>query len=174
MALFALDGKSPALPKGFCFVAENASVIGNVELGEDTSIWFGAVLRGDNELIRVGRGSNVQDLSVLHTDKGFPLSIGETSTIGHRAILHGCTIGNHSLVGMGAIVLNGARIGDHCLVGAGALITEGREFPDKSLIIGSPAKVVRSLSEDEIARLRLAADHYRTNARRFSRGLSEL
>lgn len=174
MAIYALENKSPVLPAGLCFVAENASVIGNVELGEEASVWFGAVLRGDNELIRVGAGSNIQDLSVLHTDEGFPLTIGEGCTIGHRATLHGCTIGDHSLVGMGATVLNGARIGRHCLVGAGALITEGREFPEGSLIIGVPAKPARALDAEEIDRLRRSADHYRKNARRFSLWLRTL
>ncbi|MEO9229619.1 MAG: gamma carbonic anhydrase family protein [Devosia sp.] len=172
MALYALDGMTPRLPAGFCFVAESATVLGNVELENDVSIWFGAVMRGDNELIRVGQGSNIQDLCMLHTDLGFPLSVGEGCTIGHRAILHGCSIGEHSLVGMGATILNGARIGRHCLIGAGALITEGKQIPDGSLVIGAPGRVVRELGEEDIARLHRSADHYVSNARRFAANLT--
>jgi carbonic anhydrase/acetyltransferase-like protein (isoleucine patch superfamily) len=172
VTLLALDGVSPVVPEGFFWVADNASVIGNVEIGEDVGIWFGAVIRGDNELIRIGRGSNIQDLSVLHTDPGFSLSIGAGCTIGHRATLHGCTIGQNTLIGMGATVLNGAVIGSNCLVGAGALVTEGKQFPDGSLIVGSPAKVVRELDEAGIERLRKSAAHYVGNARRFAAGLA--
>jgi carbonic anhydrase/acetyltransferase-like protein (isoleucine patch superfamily) len=174
VSLFALDGRSPVLPEGFWFVAQSAEVIGNVVLEEDVGIWFGAVLRGDNETIRIGRGSNVQDLSVLHTDPNFPLTVGEGCTIGHRAILHGCTIGDHSLVGMGSTILNGARIGAHCLIGANALITEGKEIPDRSLVVGAPGGLVRTLGEDEIARLHRSAAHYVVNARRFAAGLTRL
>ncbi len=171
MSLFSLGDKSPVLPAGFCWVAETASVIGDVSLEEDASVWFGAVLRGDNEPIRIGRGSNIQDLCVLHTDPGFPLTIGADCTIGHRAILHGCTIGEQSLVGMGATVLNGARIGRNCLIGAAALITEGKEIPDGSLVVGAPGKVVRGLTEEEIAGLARSAERYVENAKRFSGGL---
>ncbi len=171
MSLFSLDGRSTTLPAGFCWVAETASVIGDVILEEDVSVWFGAVLRGDNEPIRIGRGSNVQDLCVLHTDPGFPLTIGAGCTIGHRAILHGCTIGEQSLVGMGATVLNGARIGRNCLIGAAALITEGKEIPDGSLVVGAPGKVVRQLTEAEIAGVERSAERYVDNARRFARSL---
>lgn len=174
MTLFSLNGRSPVLPPGFCFVADSASVIGNVALGEDVGIWFGAVLRGDNDLISIGRGSNVQDLCVLHTDLGFPLTVGEGCTVGHRAILHGCTIGAHSLIGMGATVLNGARIGRHCLIGANALITEGKEIPDNSLAVGAPARVVRTLSDEEIAGLKRSASHYVANARRYAETLAPL
>jgi carbonic anhydrase/acetyltransferase-like protein (isoleucine patch superfamily) len=174
MALLSLDGKAPKLPPGFCFVADSAEVIGNVELGEDTGIWFQVVLRGDNELIRVGRGSNIQDLSLLHTDMGFPLTVGEGCTIGHRAILHGCSIGDHSLIGMGATILNGARVGRHCLVGANALITEGKEIPDNSLVIGAPGKVVRQLDEIDRERLHRSAENYVANARRFAAGLRRI
>lgn len=174
MSFFALDGVTPALPSGFCFVAENASAIGNVVLGEDVGIWFGAVIRGDNERITIGARSNIQDLCVLHTDPDFPLSIGTGCTIGHRAILHGCTIGDGSLVGMGATILNGATIGKNCLIGAGALVTEGKHIPDGSLVIGSPGRVVRSLGEEEVARLIRSADQYVTNARRFAAGLAKL
>lgn len=172
MALFALDGIAPTLPKGFCFVAGTAVLIGKVVLDEDVGIWFGAVLRGDNETISVGRGSNIQDNAVLHTDMGFPLTIGANCTIGHRAMLHGCTIGENSLIGMGATVLNGAVIGRNCLIGAGALITEGKQIPDNSLVIGAPGKVVRELDADAIAGLTRSAEGYVANARRFAAGLT--
>ena len=172
MTIRALDHRMPELPAGFCFVADSAEVIGNVVIEEDVSIWFGAVLRGDNEPIRIGRATNIQDLCMLHTDPGAPLSIGAGCTIGHRAILHGCSIGDNTLVGMGAIVLNGARIGNDCLIGAGALVTEGKVIPDGSLVLGMPAKPVRQLSADEIDGLRRSAAHYVENARRFSVGLA--
>ncbi len=174
MALFELESISPVLADGFCFVADSASVIGNVRLESDVGIWFGAVLRGDNELIYVGRGSNVQDLSMLHTDAGYPLTVGEGCTIGHRAILHGCSIGDHSLVGMGATILNGARIGRYCLIGANALITENKEIPDGSLVVGAPGKVVRPLSSEERLGLERSATGYVINARRFAAGLRRL
>ncbi|MBS7698112.1 MULTISPECIES: gamma carbonic anhydrase family protein [unclassified Chelatococcus] len=175
MALYRLGQKEPQLPPPNHFwVAPDAQVIGNVVLGRDVGIWFGAVLRGDNEEITIGAGSNIQELSVLHTDIGFPLEIGEGCTIGHRAILHGCRIGPNSLIGMGAIVLNGARIGANCLVGAGALVTEGKEFPDGSLIVGSPARVVRALDEAAIERLRLSAVGYQDNWKRFATDLSPI
>jgi carbonic anhydrase/acetyltransferase-like protein (isoleucine patch superfamily) len=171
MALFALDGIAPTLPPGFCFVADSATLIGRVILEEDVGIWFGAVLRGDNEPITVGRGSNVQDNAVLHTDMGYPLSLGTGCTIGHRAMLHGCTIGENSLVGMSATVLNGAVIGRNCLIGAGALITEGKQIPDNSLVVGAPGKVVRELDAEAIAGLTRSAQGYVANARRFAAGL---
>lgn len=171
MTLFSLDGVTPQLADGFVFVADSAQVIGKVQLDGEVGIWFGAVLRGDNELVHVGRGTNIQDLAMLHTDIGYPLTIGSGCTIGHRAILHGCTIGANSLIGMGAIVLNGARIGKNCLIGAGALITEGKEIPDGSLVVGSPGKVVRTLGDEEITRLTRSAVHYVANARRFASGL---
>ncbi|MDF1610021.1 gamma carbonic anhydrase family protein [Hoeflea sp. YIM 152468] len=174
MAIYSLDGKQPLLPDGFYFVAESAQVIGRVVLGEGAGIWFGAVLRGDNELITVGEGSNIQENCVLHTDLGFPLTIGKGCTIGHSAILHGCTIGNNSLVGMGATVLNGAKIGENCLIGAGALVTEGKLIPDNSLVVGSPARVIRTLEADAVAMLTLSASHYVENARRFSKGLERI
>ena len=145
---------------------------GKVSIGRDASVWFGAVLRGDNERITVGARSNVQEHSVLHTDMGFPLTVGEGCTIGHRAILHGCSIDDNSLIGMGAIILNGARIGRNSLVGAGALVAEGKAFPDNSLIVGVPAKVIRVLDAAAIARLAQSASHYAENGRRFMRGLS--
>jgi carbonic anhydrase/acetyltransferase-like protein (isoleucine patch superfamily) len=167
MAIFALGGVSPQIAES-AWVAESAQVIGNVELAQDVSIWFGAVLRGDNnEPLRIGRGSNIQDGSVLHSDHGKPLDIGADVTVGHMVMLHGCTIGDASLIGIGAVVLNGARIGRNCLVGAGALVTEGKEFADGSMIIGSPAKVVRDLTPEQIEGLRRSAQGYVDNARRF-------
>lgn len=174
MAIYSLDGKQPKLPAEFYYVAESAQVIGDVILEEGVGIWFGAVLRGDNESITVGEGSNIQENCVLHTDMGFPLVIGKGCTIGHAAILHGCTIGNNSLVGMGATVLNGAKIGDNCLIGAGALVTEGKVIPDNSLVVGSPAKVVKTLGIDAEAMLKLSASHYVENARRFAKGLTRI
>jgi carbonic anhydrase/acetyltransferase-like protein (isoleucine patch superfamily) len=152
MALYALGEKAPELdPTAFVF--ESATVIGQVKLAAGSSVWAHASLRGDNEPITIGRGSNVQEGAVLHTDKGAPLTVGENVTIGHQAMLHGCTVGDGALIGIQAVVLNHARIGCNCLVGAGALVTEGKEFPDNSLILGSPAKVVRTLSDEEIARM---------------------
>ena len=171
MAIYSLDGRQPTLPAGFYYVAESAQVIGRVVISEGAGIWFGAVLRGDNETITVGEGSNIQENCVLHTDMGFPLDIGKGCTIGHNAILHGCTIGDNSLVGMGATVLNGAKIGENCLIGAGALVTEGKVIPDNSLVVGSPAKVVRTLGADAEAMLKLSASHYVENAKRFAKGL---
>ena len=174
MSVLSLDGVAPMLPTGFHWIAETASVIGNVELETDASIWFGAVLRGDNERITIGRGSNIQDNSVLHTDPGFPLTIGPDCTIGHRAILHGCTVGEGSLIGMGATILNGARIGRNCLIGAAALITEGKEIPDGSLVLGAPGKVARALTAEELERLPRSAQRYAQNARRFAAGLTTI
>lgn len=174
MALFALDGIAPKLPDSFFFVAPSADVIGKVELEEDVGIWFQAVLRGDNELIRIGQGSNIQDLCVLHTDPGFPLTIGQGCTIGHRAILHGCSIGDYSLIGMGATILNGARIGRHCLIGANALVTEGKEIPDNSLVVGAPGRVIRELDEVERERLHQSSERYVSNARRFAAGMEQM
>jgi len=168
MPLYSLGGTAPGFDdKDSNWIAPDAVVIGNVRIGMNVGIWFGAVIRGDNEPISIGADTNVQEHAVMHTDPGFPLTIGEGCTIGHRATLHGCTIGGNSLIGMGAIVLNGARIGRNCLVGAGALVTEGKEFPDNSLIVGSPAKAVRLLDEIAVARLRGSAAHYVANARRF-------
>ncbi len=172
MSLYSLDGIAPTLPAdGDCWVAPGARLSGRIVLEAGASVWFNAVLRGDNEPIVVGRGSNVQDNCVCHTDLGYPLTIGPDCTVGHAAILHGCTIGEGSLVGMGATVLNGAVIGAGVLVGAGALVTEGKVFPDGTLVVGRPAKVVRSLTDEEIARLRLSAENYRRNAARFRTGL---
>ena len=173
MALYQLDDHRPQLAAG-AWVADTAQVIGHVELAEDASVWFGAILRGDTELLRIGKGSNVQDGSVLHADLGFPVSIGANVTIGHQVMLHGCTVGDGSLIGIQAVVLNGARIGKHCLVGAGALVTEGKEFPDGSMIIGSPARVVKQLTPEQIAGLQRSAEHYVANAKRFAAGLKKL
>ena len=166
MAMFELDGVSPRADST-AWIAESAEVIGNVELGADASVWPGCVVRGDTETIRIGDGSNIQDLSVLHADIHQPLTIGRHVTVGHQVMLHGCTIGDESLIGIGAIVLNGAKIGRNCLVGAGALVTEGKEFPDGSMIIGSPAKAVGQLTPEQIEGLRQSAQHYIDNARRF-------
>jgi carbonic anhydrase/acetyltransferase-like protein (isoleucine patch superfamily) len=153
------------------WAAPNSVLLGKVELCEDASVWFGAVLRGDNELIKVGARSNVQDGCILHTDPGFPLTIGEDCTIGHMVMLHGCTVGNGSLVGIGSIVLNGGRIGEGCLIGANTLITEGKEIPPRSMVLGSPGKVVRQLSEEESERLKASAGRYVANWKRYRAGL---
>jgi len=175
MPLYELDGKRPTLPDdGSHWIAPSADVIGDVHLGRETSIWFGAVIRADNTPIVVGDRSNVQDGAMLHSDPGSPLTIGAGCTIGHHAILHGCTIGNNVLVGMGATVLNHAVIGDNCLIGAGALVTEGKTFPPGSLIVGSPAKVVRALDDDAIARLGQSAAGYVANGARFRDGLKRV
>ena len=175
MTLYALADRRPLLPtSGRFWIAPNASVIGDVALGDDCSVWFGAILRGDNERITLGARSNIQDGATLHTDLGFPLDIGEDCTVGHNAILHGCTIGAGSLIGMGAIVLNGAKIGRGCLVGAGALVTEGKVFPDGSLIVGAPAHARRTLDAAAIDGLARAAAGYVDNGRRFAAGLTPI
>ena len=170
MALYELDGVAPELA-GSAWVADSAQVIGRVALAQDVSIWFGTVVRGDTETIRIGRGSNIQDACVLHADMGKPLTVGEDVTVGHQVMLHGCTIGDGSLIGIGAVVLNGARIGKNCIVGAGSLVTEGKEFADGSMIMGSPAKVVRELSPEQKQGLVNSAQMYVLNARRFKSGL---
>jgi carbonic anhydrase/acetyltransferase-like protein (isoleucine patch superfamily) len=171
MPLYALDGVAPKVAdKDRLWVAPDAHVIGDVTLGLDVGIWFGSVLRGDNDPLVIGARTNIQEGTMMHTDLGYPLTLGEDCTIGHHAILHGCTIGNRSLVGMGATVLNGAVIGENCLIGANALVTEGKQIPDGSLVIGAPAKVVRPLSDNEIAGLKSSAENYVANARRFSGG----
>lgn len=175
MPLYALSEHQPETPADDRFwVAPDAHVIGQVTLGEDVGIWFGAVLRGDNEPIRVGARSNIQEGAMLHVDPGFPVTIGEGCTIGHHAIVHGCTIGDNSLIGMGATILNGARIGNNCLVGANALVTEGKEFPDNSLIVGSPARAIRTLDEKAVAGLRKSSESYVRNWQRFAKGLRKL
>ena len=172
MPLYALDDRVPTLPADDRYwVAPDANVIGKVILGEDVGIWFGATLRGDNEPIIVGARSNIQEGVVVHTDPGKPVIIGEGCTIDHGAIIHGCTIGNNSLVGMGATVLNGAVIGNNCLIGANALVTEGKVYPDNSLIVGSPAKAVRTLDAEAVEGLKRSAESYVRNWQRFRRGL---
>ncbi|MEX2479551.1 MAG: gamma carbonic anhydrase family protein [Gammaproteobacteria bacterium] len=156
---------------GDYFVADSATVIGSVALGPDASVWFGAVVRGDNDLITIGARSNVQDLSVLHTDPGCPLVIGRDCTIGHKVMLHGCNIGDNSLIGINAVILNGARIGRNCLIGAGSLIPENKTIPDGSLVMGAPGKVVRELSDEQIAGLTQSAAGYVRNFKRFKAGL---
>lgn len=174
MAVFALNGISPELPDaGSFWIAASASVIGKVRLEKNASVWFAAVLRGDNELIHVGEGSNVQDACVLHTDLGSPLTIGKNCTIGHRAMLHGCTIGDTSLVGIGATILNNAVIGRNCLIGAHALVTEGKVIPDNSLVMGAPGRVVRVLNGEEIAGLARSAESYVRNWQRYAQGLKQ-
>ena len=172
MPVYALDGIAPDFPApGRYWIAPDATIIGNVELADEASVWFGTVIRGDNERIHVGARSNIQELCCLHTDPGYPMTIGEDCTIGHKAMLHGCTIGPNSLIGMGATVLNGAVIGRNSLVGAGALVTEGKEFPDNSLIVGVPAKVIRTLDEASVQDIHRTAAHYVRNWRRFAAGL---
>lgn len=173
MAIYELEGRAPQMAAS-AWVADSAQVIGDVVLGEDVSIWFGSVLRGDTANLQIGAGSNIQDGSVLHADPGKPLVVGERVTVGHQVMLHGCTIGDESLIGIGAVILNGAKIGKNCLVGAAALVTEGKEFPDGSMIIGSPAKAVRELSPEQIDGLRKSAQHYIDNARRYKSGLRKL
>lgn len=173
MAIFKLGDLTPSI-HATAWVADSAEVIGSVLLGEDVSIWFGTVIRGDTETITVGKGSNIQDNSVLHADNNMPLVVGENVTVGHHVMLHGCTIGDNSLVGIQAVVLNGAKIGKNCLVGAGALVTEGKEFPDGSMIIGSPAKAVRQLSPEQIEGLKKSAQHYVNNAARYKTGLKKI
>lgn len=172
MPIYRLGTRVPSLPAPERYwIAPDANVIGSVTLGEDVGIWFGATLRGDNEPMTVGRGTNIQEGVMIHSDPGFPASIGENCTIGHHAIIHGCTIGDNSLIGMGATILNGARIGKNCLVGANALVTEGKEFPDNSLIVGSPARAVRTLDEKAAEGIRRSAEKYVTNWKRFAEEL---
>jgi len=165
VAIYQFGDDSPQLAPT-AWVADSAQVIGRVQMAEGSSVWYGAVLRADNDWIRIGARSNVQDGTVMHTDMGFPLTVGEDVTIGHQVMLHGCTIGDGSLIGIQAVVLNGAKIGRNCLVGAGAVVTEGKAFPDNSLILGAPAKVVKELSPEQAARMRHGALHYVENAQR--------
>ncbi|WP_421694857.1 gamma carbonic anhydrase family protein [Aestuariivirga sp.] len=175
MAVFALDGVAPELPpEGEFWIAPDASVIGKVKLERHASVWFGAVIRGDNELITIGENSNVQDGAVMHTDPGLELMVGRNCTIGHKAILHGCTIGDNTLIGMGAVILNRAKIGANCLIGANTLITEGKVIPDNSLVMGQPGKVAGELNEEAIARLGRSAETYVKNWQRYAAGLKPL
>ena len=170
MALYQLDDKTPQVADS-AWVADSAQVMGDVQLDENVSIWFNCTLRGDNDPITIGENSNVQDGSVLHTDTGYPLTIGANVTVGHKVMLHGCTIGDGSLIGIGSIVLNGAKIGKNCLIGANCLITEGKEIPDNSLVMGAPGKVVREISEDQAKALAGGAMHYVENWKRYRAGL---
>lgn len=173
MPLYAIDGVGPELEdERSSFIAPDAALIGKVRLGREASVWFGAVLRGDNEPISIGARSNLQDLVVVHTDPGYPIRVGAGCTIGHRAILHGCTLGDGTLVGMGAIVLNGAAIGRRCIIGAGALVAENKTIPDDSLVVGMPGRVVRSLDEAAFRMLEQAAQVYVERARRYAAGLN--
>lgn len=173
MAVYQLDALTPHIEDA-AWVADNAQVIGDVHMAADSSVWFSSVVRGDTATIRIGEGTNIQDGSVLHADVGIPLTIGKHVTVGHMVQLHGCTIGDESLIGIGAVVLNGAKIGKNCLVGAGSLVTEGKEFPDGSMILGSPAKVVRELTPEQIEGLRRSAQHYVANKNRFKAGLKKI
>jgi carbonic anhydrase/acetyltransferase-like protein (isoleucine patch superfamily) len=175
MAIFELDGQAPELPAdGRYWIADSAAVIGRVRLKSNTSVWFGAVLRGDNEWIELGERSQIQDNATLHTDPGFPVTIGEDCVIGHNVVLHGCTIGSNSLIGMGGIVLNGGKIGRNCLLGAGALVTEGKEFPDNSLIVGAPARVIRDVDEAATRAIRNGADIYVRRWQQYAKGLKRI
>ncbi len=171
--IHSVDGMVPELPEEY-FVAENATVVGRVRLGNNVSVWFGAVIRGDVDDISIGDETNIQDCSVLHVDRGSPLSIGSGVTIGHACVLHGCTIGDNTLIGIKSVVLNGAKIGKNCLIGANTLITEGKVIPDGSLVVGSPGRVIRELTHDEIEAIRNNARHYVDNARQYRRTLEPL
>lgn len=175
MAIYELEGQAPEFSgEGEYWVAESASVIGKVRFARDTSVWFGAVLRGDNEWIEIGERSQIQDNATLHTDPGFPMSIGSNCVIGHNVVLHGCVIGDNCLVGMGAIMLNGSKIGNNCLVGAGALVTEGKSFPDNSLIVGSPARAIRTLDDKAIDLIRAGADIYVRRSKLYSKAAKRI
>lgn len=175
MAIYVLDGHMPNIvEKRTSFIAESADLIGHVFINDSASVWFGAVLRGDNDPITIGEGTNIQDGTIVHADDGVPTSVGKNCTIGHKVILHGCTIGDNCLIGMGAIVMNKAVIGENSIVGAGALVTEGKVFPPNSLILGQPASVKRRLSDDEVASITASAKLYQKNSKRFIRGLEEL
>ena len=175
MPIYAIDGIEPVFAdRASNWIAPDATLIGNIRVGRDASIWFGAALRGDNEAIEIGEGSNVQEHTIMHTDPGFPLTIGKNCTVGHNVILHGCTLEDGALVGMGSIVMNGAKIGRGSVVGAGSVITEGKEFPEHSLIIGSPARVIRTLSPEQATAMGRAAKSYAINGPRFKNGLKKI
>lgn len=174
MTLYSIDSIKPNLPDGFHWIAPNAVVLGNVTISEGVGIWFGTVIRGDNEPIIIGENTNIQENCVFHSDPGFPVSIGKGCTIGHKAMIHGCKIGDNSLIGMSATVLNGAKIGKNCLIGAGALVPEGKVIPDNSMVVGIPGKVVRELDDRAVSGLKASALHYVENAKRFSQGLEKI
>ncbi len=175
MPIYELGGQAPECPgEGQYYVADTAVLIGRVRIKAEVSIWFGAVLRGDNEWIEIGERSDVQDNCTLHTDPGFPITVGADTLIGHNVVLHGCIIGDNSLIGMGAIVLNGAKIGNNSLVGAGALVTEGKSFPDNSLIVGTPARAIRTLDQAAIDFIRAGADIYVRRGQRYRKGLKRI
>ncbi|PLR28094.1 gamma carbonic anhydrase family protein [Caulobacter zeae] len=175
MTVYSLGDTAPTLPpEGECWIAPTASVMGNVVLKQNASVWWGAVVRGDNDPITIGENSNIQDGSVLHTDAGIPLTIGANVTVGHMVMLHGCTIGDGSLIGIGSIILNGAKIGKNCLIGAGALITEGKEIPDNSMVVGAPGKIIREVSEHQAMILQASALHYVQNWKRYRAGLKAI
>ena len=172
MALYELDGiKVQTPPEGQYWVAPNATVLGKVRLGRDVSVWFGAVIRGDNDQIEIGEGTNIQDGAVLHADPGFPLTIGPRSLIGHQAMVHGCTIGTNTLIGIGAIVLNGCKIGDNCIIGAHTILGENKVIPDGSLVMGVPGRIIKPCSEAQLAKIREDVQGYIDNGRRFAKGL---
>jgi carbonic anhydrase/acetyltransferase-like protein (isoleucine patch superfamily) len=175
MPIYELDGQAPEFPAdGRYWVAETAVLIGRVRMKSHSSIWFGAVLRGDNEWIEIGERSQIQDNATLHTDPGFPMVIGPNCVIGHKVMLHGCIVGENSLIGMGAILLNGSKIGKNSLVGAGAVVTEGKKFDDKALIFGAPAKAVREVSEDNVTRLRMSAESYVRRGKQYKENLKRI
>ncbi len=175
MTVYRFEGHRPSLPAdGNCWIAENATVIGDVRFGEEASVWFGAVLRGDNEPIGLGARTNIQDLCMIHTDPGFPTDIGDDCTVGHRAILHGCTIGSNTLIGMGAIILNGASVGRNCVIGAGALIAENKTIPDNSLVVGAPGRIVRPIDDEAAAQLTASAAIYVSKWKRYAEGFETL
>jgi carbonic anhydrase/acetyltransferase-like protein (isoleucine patch superfamily) len=173
MAIYQLGDDAPEIDAS-AYIAESANLIGKVTIEAKASVWFGVTIRGDNERITIGENSNVQEGTVMHTDMGFPLVVGKNVTIGHQAMLHGCTVGDGALIGIQAVVLNGAKIGKGCLVGAGAVVTEGKEFPDNSLIVGSPAKIVRTLTEQDLTRLQANAAHYAERGRRYKTDLKKI
>ena len=176
MSIFSIESKAPKLPpSGDYWIAENATIVGNIDIEEKVSVWFGASIRGDNEKISIGFGSNIQENCILHTDKDYPLQVGNNCTIGHGAILHGCVIGNNCIIGMGAILLNGAQIGDNCLVGAGALVTEEKNFRvNNKLILGTPAKVIRDLTTDELQSISASAISYQSKMELFKHKLNKV
>ena len=173
MSIYQLGEMRPDIHETV-WIADDANVIGSVELKEGSSVWFCSTIRGDNEIVVVGQGTNIQENTVMHTDIGFPLTIGENCTIGHKVMLHGCEIGNNTLIGMGSVILNGAKIGNNCLIGAGALITENKVIPDRSLVLGAPGKIIRQLDDAAVVRLTQSAFHYQKNAARFRNDLVKI